>query len=223
MKDNKTLFNKDELNHLETEYFNKRELFFTKNKNKTEVHFIKSELKIIENSEKEKNDLFKSNDNDFYDFLINNDHFKYKRILEESKNKEETKRQILENHLQRERQNFAPSEINNINKRKEFYKIKLETIQRNIKQVKENKKVLEWKGNTLQFAELVKALIESNLISPELSQKDIFELMREAFNIEHFDEGDKNKQIRNRTKTLTPLINTLEINLTNWIEKKDSI
>lgn len=139
MKDNKTLFNKDELNHLETEYFNKRELFFTKNKNKTEVHFIKSELKIIENSEKEKNDLFKSNDNDFYDFLINNDHFKYKRILDESKNKEETKRQILENHLQRERQNFAPSEINNINKRKEFYKIKLETIQRNIKQAQEIK------------------------------------------------------------------------------------
>lgn len=221
MKDNKTLFNKDELNHLETEYFNKRELFFTKNKNKTEVHFIKSELKIIENSEKEKNDLFKLNDTDFYSFLINSDNFRYKKILEESENKEETKRQILTNHLQREKEYFAPKKT--IDKRKEFYKIKLETIQRNTKQVNENKKVLEWKGTTLQFAELVKALCESNLISPELSQKDIFELMREAFNIEHFDEGDKNKQIRDRTKTLTPLINILEINLTNWIKKKDSI
>lgn len=139
MKDNKTRFSQEELTYFETDYFNKLMKYLSENKNKTEVHFIKSELKIIENSEKEKNDLFKSNDNDFYDFLINNDHFKYKRILEESKNKEETKRQILENHLQRERQNFAPSEINNINKRKEFYKIKLETIQRNIKQAQEIK------------------------------------------------------------------------------------
>lgn len=221
MKDKKTLFNNDELNHLETEYFNKRELFFTKNKNKNEVHFIKSELKIIENSEKERDDLFKLNDTDFYSFLINSDNFRYKKILEESENKEETKRQILTNHLQREKEYFAPKKT--IDKRKEFYKIKLETIQRNTKQVNENKKVLEWKGTTLQFAELVKALQESKLINPELKQYELFELMKNAFNVEDFKESDKLNEIRKRTNTKTPLLNKLENNLINWIEKKDSI
>lgn len=223
MKDTKTLFNIDELNHLETEYFNRKELFFSKNKNKTEVHFIKNELKIIDNLEKERNDIYKLSDNDFYNYLVNSKNFKYKRILEESENKEEIKRQIFDIHLQREKQNFAPSELKGINKRKEFYKIKLDNIQRDTKQSQENRKVLEWKGTTLEFSELVKALQESKLISPELKQYELFELMKNAFNVEDFKESDKLKEIRNRTKTLTPLINTLEINLTNWIKKKDSI
>ena len=219
MNNNKTRFNQNELNHLETEYFNKRELFFSENKNKTEVHFIKNELKIIDNLEKERNDIYKLSDIDFYNYLINSNYYKYKRVIEESENKEETKRQILENHLQREKENFAPSEIKTTNKRQEFYKIKLETIERNIKQENNSEKHLEWKGSTLQFAELIKALIESKLISPELKQKEIFDLLKTTFNIDVLDVSSKLKEVKQRTKDKTPLINILETNLLSWIEK----
>jgi hypothetical protein len=80
---------------------------------------------------------------------------------------------------------------------------------------------LHWQGTPLQFTELTKALIQSNLISPELFEKERFKRMREFFNLNTFDEGDKLKDIKKRSNTTTPLLNILETSLNNWIKNKD--
>jgi hypothetical protein len=81
---------------------------------------------------------------------------------------------------------------------------------------------LQWQGSELEFAELVKALIMSKKLNPELPQNKIFERMKQFFNVKDFSESDKLKEIRSRTNTPTPLINVLEIALTNWIDSKVS-
>lgn len=80
---------------------------------------------------------------------------------------------------------------------------------------------LNWQGSTLEFSEFSKALIESGLIGKITNEKEVFEKMKHFFNVEDFDKSDKLKQVRNRTKTLTPVIQVLETSLTNWIKRKD--
>jgi hypothetical protein len=80
---------------------------------------------------------------------------------------------------------------------------------------------LNWQGSQLEFAELTKALIQSNKLNNELTQTEIFNRLKLFFNIEDFKENDKLKDIRKRTNTLTPFINILETSLTNWIKSKD--
>jgi hypothetical protein len=80
---------------------------------------------------------------------------------------------------------------------------------------------VSWQGTELEFSELVKALIESKKLSPELSQKEIFKRMGVCFNIESFNENDKIKDIRKRTNTPTPFLNILQTSLDNWIKRKD--
>lgn len=101
--------------------------------------------------------------------------------------------------------------------------IKYETTQPQQTDQKQTKEThsLNWQGTPLQFTELTKALKQSNLISPEISQKDFFKIMKQIFNVDEFDEGDKLKEIRKRTNTTTPLLNILETSLNNWIKNKD--
>jgi len=80
---------------------------------------------------------------------------------------------------------------------------------------------LKWQGTQLEFAELTKALIQSNKLNNELTQSEIFNRLKLFFNVEEFKESEKLKDIRKRTNTLTPFINTLETSLTNWIKSKD--
>jgi hypothetical protein len=80
---------------------------------------------------------------------------------------------------------------------------------------------LHWQGTDLQFSELTKALFETNLISPGLTQKEFFKRMKLFFNVKDFDDKEKLKGIRARTKDLTPFINTIETSLNNWIKNKD--
>jgi len=87
--------------------------------------------------------------------------------------------------------------------------------------ITDTKNSLNWQGTSLQFAELTKSLIETKLISPELTQKEFFKRMKHFFNVAEFDEGEKLKDIRGRTNTTTPLLNILETSLNNWIKKKD--
>jgi hypothetical protein len=82
-------------------------------------------------------------------------------------------------------------------------------------------KRLNWQGTELQLTELTKALKESNLLNPELSQKAIFERLKDFMQVGNFNEADKLKEIRKRTKDKTPLLNILETSLNNWIIKKD--
>ena len=88
-----------------------------------------------------------------------------------------------------------------------------------INSAKEN--TLNWQGSTLEFSEFSKALIESGFIGKIKNEKEVFEKMKQFFNVDDFDKSDKLKQVRSRTKTLTPVINTLEVALTNWIIRKD--
>ncbi|MDA9025510.1 RteC domain-containing protein [Flavobacteriaceae bacterium] len=80
---------------------------------------------------------------------------------------------------------------------------------------------LKWKGTELELTELSKALIELGLISPDLTQKEIFKRLRAFLQVDDFNENDKLKDIRKRTNTKTPLLNKLETSLNNWIHKKD--
>ena len=84
-----------------------------------------------------------------------------------------------------------------------------------------NIQLLNWKGTELQFTELIKALKESNLISPEENQNTIFKRFRAFLQVDEFTESDKLKDIRKRTIIKTPFINLLETSLLNWIHKKD--
>ena len=92
---------------------------------------------------------------------------------------------------------------------------------RNNKTKRVIKNTLNWQGTQLEFTELIKALLLSNKISPELSQKEVFNRLKEFFNVDAFNENDKIRDIRNRTNTPTPFINTLETSLDNWIKSKD--
>lgn len=80
---------------------------------------------------------------------------------------------------------------------------------------------INWQGTTLEFSEFTKALIESGFIGKVKNEKEVFEKMKQFFNVENFDKSDKLKQVRQRTKDLTPAINTLETALINWIRRKD--
>ena len=80
-------------------------------------------------------------------------------------------------------------------------------------------KTLKFQGSPLLFTELVKALKESNMLNPELTQKEIFERMSIFFEMETFNFNEKISDIKKRTNTPTPFINTLETALTNFIKK----
>jgi hypothetical protein len=112
-----------------------------------------------------------------------------------------------------------------IKKRNDFLNDKKAQLTTQLQQseTKQTKEInsLKWQGTPLQFTELTKALIQSNLISPELFENERFKRMREFFNVDTFDEGDKLKEIRKRTNTTTPLLNILETSLNNWIKNKD--
>ncbi|WP_310379607.1 RteC domain-containing protein [Flavobacterium sp.] len=82
-------------------------------------------------------------------------------------------------------------------------------------------KTLNWQGTELEFTELIKALRLSNKLNPEVNQIETFARLKLFFNLPEFNENDKLKEVRNRTKTLTPFLNTLEISLSNWIKSKD--
>ncbi|GIJ95810.1 hypothetical protein CAPN001_03790 [Capnocytophaga stomatis] len=84
----------------------------------------------------------------------------------------------------------------------------------------ENIKPLQWKGEAIELAELVQALIESKLLNPELTQKEIYSRFKAFFEID-FDHEDKKKKIKNRTNTLTPFLEKLMISVENFITGKD--
>lgn len=93
------------------------------------------------------------------------------------------------------------------------------TVPTAIKQIHTPK--LNWAGTELELSELIKALIIANKLNSELSQTEIFKRFRDFFNVSNFKESEKLNDIRKRSNTLTPFINTLEISLSNWIKAKD--
>ncbi len=109
-----------------------------------------------------------------------------------------------------------------IKKRNDFLNHKKERLTTQPKQIVtalENS--LNWQGQPIQFTELTKALFETKLISPEITQKEFFKRMKQFFNVKEFDDKEKLKGIRARSKDLTPFINVLETSLNNWIKSKD--
>jgi hypothetical protein len=206
-----------------------------------EKHFIDNELDIYKSCyitsdfKLEKSEIFRGNKKQKVDYYhlgnyegkLNEDVLK---LLEDKKAKNEMNndRHV---HYQYEvdielaskfKQSFIKiiaflNELKNVmekNETKETLKPQKETNQN------ENLK-LSWGGSKLELSELIKSLIEAKIISPELSQTEIFKRFNNFFNMEDFDHSDKLKEIRKRTKTTTPLINILEISLNNWIKAKD--
>lgn len=102
-----------------------------------------------------------------------------------------------------------------------FLETKKSELETNSQSIMKAGDTLNWQGTHLQFTELTKALFETKLISPTLTQKEFFKRMELFFNVDEFDEKEKLKGIRARSRDLTPFINTLEISLNNWIKNKD--
>lgn len=108
-----------------------------------------------------------------------------------------------------------------IDKLNEFLKIETITTAEKNQTIEPQLNNLNWQGTTLEFSEFSKALIESGLIGKVKNEKEVFDNMKQFFNVDDFDKSDKLKQVRQRTKDLTPVINVLEVALTNWIKRKD--
>lgn len=199
--------------YLEDKYSEYKRLFFIDNQNATEQDFIESEIEKINKKEKDNERMWNLSDDDFFQEYRKDDEITNKTNwnIDEAENK----KQILRNY----RNLYKPSEFENplltLYKQKLNNLSNFNTSNTNI----ENK--LSWKGTDLQFAELSKALKESNLVSPELSQKELFKRLKMVFNVNDFNESDKLKEVRKRTKDLTPTINILETGLINWINKND--
>lgn len=109
-----------------------------------------------------------------------------------------------------------------------FFKIiEFLEMKKNENEMTENKKnnisieTLKWQGTQLEFTELFKAVILSNKLNADLSDIEIFKRLKIFFNVKDFNHYDKLKDIGKRSKTTTPLLNTLEISLNNWIVRKD--
>jgi hypothetical protein len=143
-------------------------------------------------------DFHDANEVDFCDYELKKDHF------------------YVSSEFLTEKMKFS------IKKRNDFLNDKKERLTTHPKQiVTELENSLNWQGSELHFTELTKALFETKLISPEITQKEFFKRMKQFFNVKDFDEKEKLKGIRARTKDLTPFINTIETSLNNWIKNKD--
>lgn len=79
---------------------------------------------------------------------------------------------------------------------------------------------LQWKGTAIQLTELTEALINCNMLNPELNKEQIYERIKQLFNFD-FDHKEHKKTMRKRTKDLTPFIEILDTSVRNWITQKD--
>ena len=98
----KIRFKYEEENYYNSDFSQKLYIYLSENDDKTILDFIKNELDEIPTKKKERARIFNLNDDDFYEYLIiNND--RYKRIIEESIDKNETKILIIRNSLENEK------------------------------------------------------------------------------------------------------------------------
>lgn len=75
---------------------------------------------------------------------------------------------------------------------------------------------VKWEGEHIEFAELVKALIEAKKISGN-TEKAIFEDLCLILGIEDLKKDSRMSGLKKRTKDITPLLYELERKLNNWI------
>ena len=115
----KIRFKYEEENYYNSDFSQKLYIYLSENDDKTILDFIKNELDEISTKKKERARIFNLNDDDFYEYLIiNND--RYKRIIEESIDKNETKILIIRNSLENEKSFFKDPTI--FDRKEEFYK-----------------------------------------------------------------------------------------------------
>lgn len=81
---------------------------------------------------------------------------------------------------------------------------------------------ITWEGEHIEFAELVKALIEAKKISGT-SDKAIFEDLCSILKIEDFNKDQRLKGLKKRIHETTPLLFKLEQKLNEWIEQKGNL
>ena len=78
---------------------------------------------------------------------------------------------------------------------------------------------LNWIGSELELTELVKALIVTNKLNPELTQIEIFKRFRVFFNIEEFDIDQKISDFSTR-KTIPKFLYKLAASVESWSNSK---
>jgi hypothetical protein len=118
---------------------------------------------------------------------------------------------------------YKEQELNKIDKNLTFFQTRLNRINpTSLENEVEKTPRLKWTGNDLELSETLKALIQSQKFVGNTDKK-VFEVIFELFSVK-FTESIKKERlstIKKRTKDYTRFINEMEINLTNWINKKD--
>lgn len=77
---------------------------------------------------------------------------------------------------------------------------------------------IQWQGEHIEFAEIIKALIESKKISGT-TEKSIFEDLCLVFGVKDFNKNNRIGGLKKRIHDTTPLIHQLEIHLNSWINR----
>lgn len=98
--------------------------------------------------------------------------------------------------------------LNNELKEKEI------TLRKDIEKVK-------WKGKPTELVELIRALLESNVLDNTLTHKEIVSRFESFFDFKLKGYVQTQTKIRGRTKDLTIFTKKLDRNLENWIKNKD--
>lgn len=94
-------------------------------------------------------------------------------------------------------------------------------IKGNIEDQIDNIKSLQWKGTNIEIVEVIKGMIESKKISPELSEKEIFERFSQFLDIE-IDQRKGLQNIKVRYSTggkLNKFMEEMFSSLSNWYER----
>lgn len=80
---------------------------------------------------------------------------------------------------------------------------------------------VKWKGTPTELIELVRALLESNVLDRTLTDKEIVSRFGKFFDVNTSNYAQTQTKIRGRIKDFSIFTKKLDINLEHWVKNKD--
>ena len=115
---------------------------------------------------------------------------------------------------------FFPKELSSIDQLLAFLENMKKPLEKDIPTSPQLPSQIKWEGEHIEFAELVKALIEAKKISGT-TDKAIFEDLGSVLKIQGFYKDRRLKGLKKRVHETTPLLFELEQSLNRWIDNKN--
>ena len=113
---------------------------------------------------------------------------------------------------------FFPKELSSIDQLITFLENMRKPMEKDLPTLPQLPSQIKWEGEHIEFAELIKALIEAKKISGT-TEKAIFEDLCLLLKIEDFKKDSRISGLKKRVKDTTPLLFKLEESLNEWIEQ----